>query len=182
MVLTTTGLPAHQIDVTLYDAIVDAGLLEGQRVELIDGIITDMSPQYEEHAVLVARLTRYLMSSALQVRPQLPLQVAGDSVPEPDLALAVEGPVRDRPSTAELVIEVSLSSDKIDRGRKQELYAAAGVPVYWIVDVAAQTVEVRTDPAANGYRTLQTFGRGQIAPSPADDVAPLAVDELFRGF
>ena len=67
--------------------------------------------------------------------------------------------------TAELVTEASLSSDRVDRGRKQELYAAAQIPVSWRVDLGQRLVEVRTDPAPAGYRTLQSCGPGDTVPS-----------------
>jgi len=83
-----------------------------------------------------------------------------------------------RPTSAALVVEVAASSSVIDRGRKAELYAAAGIETYWLVDIGARAVEVRTDPATAGYRTLQS---GETLPSPGEGVGELSVDTLFHG-
>jgi Uma2 family endonuclease len=113
---------------------------------------------------------------------QLSLHVAADSIPEPDFAL-VEGPVsiEHHPVTALLVIEVSSSSQVIDRGRKAELYAAAGVPLYWIVDLDARVVEVRSDPGPAGYQTLRTLQAGDVLRPPVEGVGELAVETLLEG-
>ena len=73
------------------------------------------------------------------------------------------------------------SSHAIDRGRKAELYAAAGIATYWLVDIPARAVEVRTDPGPAGYRTLRTLEPGDVLPSPCQGIAELAVDELLEG-
>lgn len=182
MATVPLDLPLHRLDAERYGEIVASGALQGQRVELIDGIIVEMSPQSPEHAAIIRRLMRHLSGVVADLRPQLPLHVAVDSVPEPDLAL-VDGPedVHHHPTTAQLVIEVALCTQRLDRGRKAELYAAAGIPTYWVVDVPALAVEVRTDPGPAGYRTLRTFQKGEVVPSPAEGVEPLEVDALLKG-
>jgi Uma2 family endonuclease len=132
--------------------------------------------------LLIERLTVHLAGATARLRVQLSLQVSADSVLEPDLAL-IDEPMRfDRlPSSAVLVVEVAISSHAIDRGRKAELYAAAGIPCYWLVDASARTVEVRTDPAPAGYRTLHTFGVDESVPSPCDGVGELSVSALLAG-
>jgi Uma2 family endonuclease len=178
----TTALPVHRLDAAEYARIVDSGALDDKRVELIDGIIFRMSPHSPEHALVIEVLAEHLSSAAGRVRSQLPIQVGTDSVPEPDFAVIVEPRSREHhPTSAVLVVEVAHSSHAIDRGRKAELYAAAGIPTYWLVDIPARTVEVRTDPAPAGYRTLRTLESGDVLPSPCAGVADLAVDELLDG-
>jgi len=88
------------------------------------------------------------------VRKEEPLTLA-DSEPEPDVAV-VQGTPEDyrteHPSTAELVIEVAIATLELDRD-KADLYAAAGVPEYWIVIPEEQAVEVLRTPSPVGYRT-----------------------------
>ena len=85
------------------------------------------------------------------------------------------------PTSALLVVEVSASSHAIDRGRKAELYAAAGIPAYWLIDIPARTVEVRSDPGPSGYRTLRTLDTADVLASPCQGVEELPLDELLKG-
>jgi Uma2 family endonuclease len=175
-------LPVHRLDADQYGQIVASGALDQQRVELIDGIIVEKSPHSTPHAGVIEQLTKHFITAATRVRVQLPLRVAPDSVPEPDLALVEEPESMERhPTTALLVVEVAASSHAIDRGRKTELYAAAGISTYWVVDIRAHAVEVRTDPGPMGYRTLRTFAGGDVIPSPAEGVRELPIDVLLAG-
>jgi Uma2 family endonuclease len=177
-----TELPVRRLDAELYGRIVESGALDDQRVELIDGIIVEMSPHSPAPAGIIQRLTGHLSRAEAALRVQLSLEVAPDSVPEPDLALVNEPPnMHHHPTTAALVVEVAESSQPLDRGRKAELYASAAIPTYWLVDLPARAVEVRTDPGPAGYRTLRTFERGEVLPSPCEGVGELAVEDLFEG-
>lgn len=177
------ALTIHRLDVETYDRMVASGALEGEPVELLEGLLVEvMSPQSPSHAAVIERLTRYLGGARARVRVQLPLAVPPDSEPEPDLALvAEEPPPGSHPRTALLVVEVSFSSPLVDRGVKAGLYARAGVPVYWLVDVLGRTVEVRGDPGADGYRRSEVYGLGATVPSPDPGVGELDVGALFAG-
>ncbi len=178
----STELPVHRLDAEHYGLVVDSGALDQQRVELIDGIIVQMSPHSPAHAAILERLTSHLAGARARVRVQLPLQVASDSLPEPDVALVGEPESAGRhPTSALLVVEVAASSHTIDRGRKAELYAATGIPTYWLIDIPARTVEVRTDPGPAGYRTLRKLHTGNALASPCQGVEDLALDELLKG-
>ncbi|MGA9875576.1 MAG: Uma2 family endonuclease [Solirubrobacteraceae bacterium] len=176
-------LPIHRLDVDTYNDIVESGALDGQPVELLEGLIVDMmSPQSVSHAEVIEALTDHFASADARVRVQLPFRVPPDSMPEPDIALLAETAPRGRhPSEAVLVVEVAVSSLDIDRGAKAELYARAGVPTYWLVDVQAGTVEVRTDPRQDGYRQLEVYGSGSHVRSSVPGVADLDVAALFDG-
>jgi Uma2 family endonuclease len=173
-----TAVRPHRFDAEVYARIVESGALNDQRVELIDGEIVDMSPHSIEHAAVIERLTQLLKASDNWLRVQLPLHVAGDSVLEPDLGLRDEPAPADRhPTSASLVVEVAVSSLALDRGRKAELYAAAGVPVYWVIDVAGGRIEVSTDPQPpGGYGSVAIHRRNDVLPAPfalaVDDVIP----------
>jgi Uma2 family endonuclease len=173
----------HRLDTESYNRIVDSGVLEGQPVELIDGFLVEhMSPQSLEHAGLIARLTRHLASADGWLRVQLPLEVPPDSEPEPDLAVVEQEPsFKEHTRSARLVVEVSVSSHRLDRGAKARLYARAGVPTYWVVDVPARAVEVYTRPERERYLDREIYRPGACLPSPAPGVAELDVAALFAG-
>ncbi len=183
IVASSVQFPAHRLDAERYGAIVASGALDQQRVELIDGIIVQMSPHSSAHATIIRRLTKHLAGARRgSVSVQLPLQVAIDSMPEPDLALVEEPEAPHRhPTRARLVVEVSASSHALDRGRKAELYAASGIPTYWLIDIPGRAVEVRAGPDRAGYRMLNTLDAGEVLPSPCEGVEDLPVDDLLEG-
>jgi Uma2 family endonuclease len=168
------------MDVETYNRIVASGALEGQHVELLDGAIVDMSPKSPAHIAVVSELVRHFAAAPqwwMQV--QDPIEVGPDSEPEPDLAIAAERPPRGQLlQTAALVIEVAVSSQAIDRNVKAPLYARAGIPTYWLIDVPARAVEVRTEPAAHGYESIRTYRAGEAVPCPLEGVAGLDVAGL----
>ena len=167
-----------------YHRLLETGILhEDEHVELLEGVVVQMSPQQERHARTIERLTRWLvraLGDEHRVRPQLPLSFA-DSVPEPDIAVvpasAGDSP-DDHPTSALLVIEVSGSSLSFDRTVKARIYARARIPEYWIVDVAGRAVEVHRDPdaAAGSYRSTLTLKAGDrlTAATLSDLVIPVA--------
>jgi Uma2 family endonuclease len=180
--LAAPSLPLHRLDARTYGQMVQSGALAGEPVELIEGLLVEMSPQSPDHAAIVEELTRHLSRARARLRVQLPLEVSSDSVPEPDLALVAEKPPPDRhPRTALLVVEVAVSSQQIDREVKARLYAGVGVPLYWLVDVPGKVVEVRGEPGPDGYRRCEVYGVGVAVPAPAEGVAELDVGSLLEG-
>ena len=172
--------PIHRIDVGTYERMVATGALEGLPVELLEGLLVEVSPQGEEHAAAIVYLTHHLGTARAWLRVQLPLETAWGEVPEPDLALVERSHPRHRhPRTALLAVEVAVTSHKQDRETKSNMYAWAPVPLYWLVDVPAKTVEVRTEPGPDGYGRCEIYGLGMKVPSPADGVADLDVAALF---
>jgi Uma2 family endonuclease len=129
-------------------------------------------------------LTRIFVPALLgraDVRVQLPFVVGDDSLPEPDLALvAVSRFGQPHPDRAFLIVEVADSSLEEDRGEKAELYAAAGVPECWVVNIPDRTIEVHTEPSRGAYTRVIPYGTGQeVAPAAFPDVF-VDVTELFR--
>ncbi len=103
------------------------------------------------------------------VRVQQPMTLRDDrSEPQPDLFVTDAEPVGGHPETGLLVVEVSVMSHVLDRVRKSRIYARAGIPEYWLVDVPAQRVKVRTDPGTDGYASVHVA-------VPGDEVLALAV-------
>ena len=89
-------------------------------------------------------------------------------MPEPDLLVVSAADYDDDayPSGAHLVVEVSDSSVKYDRDTKAAVYARAGVPVYWLVDLRSLAVEVYTRPGRSGYAAVEVLRPGDSLPVP----------------
>jgi len=179
----STTLPVHRLDVDTYNRIVDCGALEGRRVELLDGVLVEMSPQSPAHTLVITRLMRHFAAAPRWwTRVQMPVEVRPDSEPEPDLMIVAEQPSPERhPSTGLLVIEVAVGSQMIDRNVKAARYAAAGIPTYWLVDVPARLVEVRTEPGPHGYGHHVTYSDRDELPSPLADVEDVDIAALLAG-
>jgi Uma2 family endonuclease len=170
----------YRLDTDTYNRMVATGALEDEPVELLEGLLVEMSPQGVSHATTIVRLTRHLASARAWLAVQLPLEAKPRSEPEPDLALTEAEPTFDHHlRTAVLAVEVAVTSHKKDRDTKAPVYARAGVPIYWLVDVPAKTVEVRSQPGPDGYDRCEIYGLGSKVPSPAEGVADLDVTELF---
>jgi Uma2 family endonuclease len=176
-----TTLPLHRLDVDTYNRIVASGALEGQDVELLDGTIVDMSPKSPAHISVVSRLVRHFAAVPnwwMQV--QDPIEIPPDSEPEPDIALSAAEPAPGMLlRTATLVIEVAVSSQPIDRNVKARLYARADIPTYWLIDVPARAVEVRTKPGEQEYEMVKTYRLGETVPCPLDGVGDLDIAALL---
>jgi Uma2 family endonuclease len=149
-----------------YDRLVERGALVGEPIELLRGQLVTVVPQGTRHGNVVAWLGRELtlaLGRDYMVRQQLPFAATDDSEPEPDIAVTRDQPDRrSHPSSALLVIEVADTSLDRDRDDKAPIYAEAGVPEYWIVDVKMATIEVRTHPVSGGYLRAEQLGRGDV--------------------
>jgi Uma2 family endonuclease len=174
-------LPVHHLDASTYGRMVESGALDDAPVELLEGLLVDVSPHGPKHAAIIEELTARFARASGRLRVQLPLEVSSDSVPEPDLAVVEPRSSGGHPRDALVVVEVTDSSQAVDRQVKAQLYARAGVPTYWLVDVPGRVVEVRTEPRPKGYGRCDTYGIGTCVPSPAAGVAGLDVAELFEG-
>jgi len=159
-----------------FEKLAEVGLIEPDaRLELIDGeILQKMSPQSSRHAtavLLVAEALRSVFASpAYTVRVQLPLALGPYSEPEPDVAVVEGTPRRYReahPSTAVLVVEVADASLAFDRTRKAALYARAGIPDYWIVNLLDGVLEVHRRPEGDAYQQRMVL-------APHEQIVPLA--------
>lgn len=178
-----TPLPVHRLDVETYNRIVASGALEGQPIELLDGVLVEVTPPSPGHATAIDRLARHFsLARELWLRVQSPLEVPANSLPEPDLTVLEREPAPDRhPRTALLTIEVAVTSQMVDRNVKARLYARAGIPAYWLIDVPGRIVEVRTNPEQGGYRHCETYREGDAVPSPLAGVENLDVAALLAG-
>jgi Uma2 family endonuclease len=168
----------------------EAGILsEDARVELVDGEVVEMSPIGSKHQAVVDRLNRLLVGSAGEdyiVRAQGPVRLDEHDEPQPDLALLKfredfyeeEHP---GPGDALLLVEVSDSSLEYDRSVKLPLYAGAGIPEVWVVDLASNEVESHSVPQHGAYGLTRRYHRGGEIASEGVPGLKLDVSELLGG-
>src|SRR5262245_12072467 len=176
-----------------YERLVEQGIfLPGERVELIDGLLLVAEPQSSSHYAAV-RLVEIALARALgpgwDVRAQGPIALDDASEPEPDVAVVHGGPrdyARAHPSNPVLVVEVALTSLDFDRRYKSSLYARAGRPEYWIVNLVDRVLEVRRGPVASGgapygwdYATVEVWREGESVSPLAAPGAVIAVADLL---
>jgi Uma2 family endonuclease len=152
-----------------YDRLVDLGLFDGEKIELLRGQLVAMSPIGFPHTGLTVFLTRYVierLDRAYDVSPGQPFAASDDSEPEPDLMISPHDPARrTHPEHALLVMEFSDSSIRKDRRVKLPIYAEAGVPEYWIFDLSREgeiSVEVYTEPMGSDYGTKRVLRDGDV--------------------
>lgn len=156
------------LTVDAYHALGDMGLIP-EKTELLEGFVFHKMPKSPIHRMIIQRLIRHLNAAirdraGFWVQSEQPVR-CGASEPEPDVSL-IAGNEEDfsghHPTTAELAVEVSLSTLEIDLA-KAAIYAAAGVKEYWVVDVAAASVVIHRSPSAAGY--LEKFAVTDVAES-----------------
>ncbi len=142
-----------------YEHLIALGAFGDERVELVRGELLTMSPQGAPHAWVTAALHWILvkqLGDEWLVRSHSGLAAWDHSMPEPDLAVVPRGGPAHHPTTAVLVVEVAETSLRFDRGRKATLYAEAGIPAYWVVDLANRCVHVYTAPREDRYQAVAT--------------------------
>lgn len=150
----------HLMSVEEYHRAGETGVLSNN-VELLRGIVIRKMPKSPLHEVVVQKLTDLLLAQVpkeFKVRREGPLTLRG-SEPEPDISVVKGKPddwAKAHPSTAELVIEVAISSVALDES-KAELYAEARVPEYWLVRPGERAMDVYRKPTSAGYLLRRTF-------------------------
>jgi Uma2 family endonuclease len=157
-----------------------AGILgEDDRVELLEGEIVEMAPIGSRHASCVDRLNRLFslrVGEATIIRVQSPVRLGERSEPQPDLTLLRPHPdfyvsAHPGPRDIFLLVEVAEASASLDRDVKCPLYARAGVPEVWLVDLPGECIEVYRKPAPQGYQEVRQVRR-------TERVAPQAFPEI----
>ena len=182
-------LERHLFTLDEYERMIESGAFaEDTRIELIRGEIIDMAPQKLPHVVSVSNLTTLIvgltMGKAVVWPQSSPLRIAGHSRPEPDLTLlkwrddryAAGWPLIE---DVLLVVEVADTSLGYDRRVKGLLYAEAGIPEYWLVNLRSGVVEVYRDPAGGKYRHVTKARHGETLPLPGGLPGALAVREIL---
>lgn len=157
-----------------YDALVDSGLLDTEPVELLEGALVRVSPQRAPHAEAVRRVARAIspqLPPGWVLSVQAPLPLGESSEPEPDVAVVPDEDYSVRhPTRAALVVEVAQSSRALGLGVKARLYAAGGVPEYWVLDLADRVVHVHRRPGPAGYSDVVIHAQGPVCAAGAVSV------------
>jgi len=152
-----------------YHQMAEAGILSGdEQVELIAGQIIHKMPKGPAHSALCKRIEKLLESrlgNHVLVRLQDPITLDTYSEPEPDIAVVhpqdnFYADHHPTPTEIFLIIEVSDTTLSRDLGIKADLYAAAGIADYWVLDINNQQLHIFRDPSQTGYQR-QLILRGQ---------------------
>lgn len=170
------------LSVEAYHALGEAGLIP-ERTELLYGFVFHKMPKSPFHRFLVQRLLqmlRPLLEPGFLLWSEQPIRCQ-DSEPEPDICV-LTGRDEDyrnvHPTTADLVIEVAVSTEDYDRG-KAAAYAAAGVKEFWIVLVSQKQIEIHSSPKAGTYEVVRQVSAGEAAVSSVIERFSVTPDELF---
>jgi len=162
----TAQLLTHKFTTQQYHLMHEAGVFpEGDRLELINGEITKMSPIGRKHAACINRLVEFFtqkLGTQIVLSVQNSIRLDDNSQPQPDLAILKrrndfyeEG--LPTPSDILLIIEVSDSTIAYDRDIKMPLYAAAGIPEMWLFDVNKKAIEGYSLPSSSGYKQMRRY-------------------------
>jgi len=176
--------PIRRLSVAEYHKMGEIGIFgEDERIELIDGVIGEMSPKGTRHTTSVSNLTNLLpllLEGEALIRVQDPILLDDNTEPEPDMAVvkSYEGAYVEshpRPDDVLFLIEVADTSLEYDREVKIPRYAAAGIPEVWIVNLVENLIEVYREPFVTSgmgrYRIRMVFVEG-------DTLTPQAFPDL----
>jgi Uma2 family endonuclease len=176
------GAPIWPLSVAAYHALGEAGLIP-KNTELLYGFVYQKMSKSPLHSGLVRQLLRLLQGIAFPgcfVSSEQPI-TCGESEPEPDISI-VRGSERDtlreHPKTAELVVEVCVTTHDYDRS-KLRAYAAAGVKEVWLVLAPEQQIEVYQKPAQGEFADRKLHGPGGWLASAALPQFTLDLDTFF---
>ncbi|NMG60829.1 Uma2 family endonuclease [Geitlerinema sp. P-1104] len=157
---------------------VKTGILDDRPVELLAGDIVTMAPEAEPHAFFSseagAYLTRLLGDRAF-LRHAKPITLPNQSEPEPDLAI-VQPLGREYlshhpyPENIFWVIEYANTSLEKDSTIKYHIYAEAGIPEYWLVNLRTRELVVHRNPRGREYESRQILQDGTISPLAFPDI------------
>ena len=171
-------LPLKRFSTADYLQMIEAGVLGPKdRVELIEGMIVEMSPQGSHHNHFLMQLNRLfvpLWDRAI-IAIQATVTISEGAVYDPDFLLLRQSADRYKsfhPTAADilLVVEASESSLPRDQKIKMPVYASAGIPEYWIADLERENLIVHRDPQPGGYRSIEKrSGDDIISPLAAPD-------------
>ncbi len=167
-----------------YHRLGELGYFEDEHVELLEGVVVQMSPIGVRHNGLEGLLNELLVKAIpphLIVLPNGSFAASDISEPEPDLAVVPRATIsKEIPTTAVLIVEVAESSLRKDRGVKARIYATAGVPDYWVIDAKNHVIHVHRDPDGDRYRTITRHDQhARIQPLLLPNVT-ICLDDVLK--
>jgi Uma2 family endonuclease len=180
----------YRMTVEKYEALIASGFF-GKRddVHLINGYVVNRMAESPLHGAVgeaIRLAIEAILLAAWHIRSEKGLRIPSQiSVPRPDLAIVRGGP-RDylarypEPADTALVVEVSYTSVDDDRAMA-DIYAAGGVPVYWLVNLVDGQVEVYSNPGPDGYRTHEVLAPGHVLHVVVDgvEIGEIAVADIL---
>jgi Uma2 family endonuclease len=160
--------PVRRWTLDEYHALVDQGMFDDERVELLEGYIVPKmtrNPLHESTLPQVVAALQPNIASSMHLRVQSAL-TARESEPEPDVAI-IAGKTDDyrsrHPGKGDVLLVVEVADSSLRRDRvKASIYAEMEVPQYWIIDLQHQQVEVFSNPRSGGYSALRVCQRGEL--------------------
>jgi len=193
--------PLEPLTIEQVEQMVRHGILrEGAPIELIDGLLVrkdrgargdNTMTHNPDHSLCIKRLMALLscvQSRGFHLQCQLPVALLSTRAPEPDVAI-VRGAPDDYPgrhpgpNDVAAVVEVAEGSLEYDRTTKLRLYAAAGIPVYWIANLVDQVIEIYEQPnsAEDKYDVHVDYRKGDVIELPLSPTTslPIRVDEIL---
>lgn len=188
MIMSTETITKKLFTVDEYHRLWDAGILpEEKRFELIRGEIYEMPPAKPPHSGRVIRLTHLFTSrlgESVCVSIQNPSSIDDYSEPMPDVSLLKPRPdfyagSHPLPTDVLLLVEISHTTLRFDTKIKAALYGEAGIAEYWVLNIPANVVEVRTEPVNGRYTKLQTFKQGESISPRAFPGITFQVEEIL---
>jgi len=177
------------VTVEQYHTMIDRGILgPDDRVELLEGVIVQKMTKRPTHSVATVATSealRRVVPRGWSVNAQEPITLE-TSEPEPDVAV-IRGTRRDYlkrhpgPGDVGLVVEVADTTLKRDRIVKKRIYAAAGIPFYWILDLTRRRLVVYSEPQGADYGQRVLYAPDQTAAVILDGraVGKVAVSDLL---
>ena len=177
------GASVWPLSVAAYHALGEAGLIP-ERTELLYGFVYHKMAKSPAHSSLVVRLIKLVqpqVTPGCHLRSEQPITCL-DSEPEPDIAI-IHGTADDfwneHPHTAELVIEVCITSHEYDRS-KLRAYASAGIKECWLVLGPEKQIEVHTEPVGNAFTKRTIVGPGGGIQSTALPGFAIELGKIFE--
>ena len=168
------------------ERMMEAGLFADQRYELIDGDLISKMGQAPPHAWAIHMVMVCLAKTfgIERIRVQQPLEVATEdhdlTWPEPDVAVLAEAKAgyrtrHPRGDELLLVVEVADITAKFDRTWKRDLYARAGVPEYWLLDIGIRQLIVHRKPAKGTYQQISILPENDVVAVASSPHEPIAI-------
>ena len=188
MQLSEAQFERYPITTDIYHQMIAQGILtSNDKIELLEGDLIKMSAVGPRHAACVDRLSEILRTAfgtAITLRHQNPVELSKVSEPEPDITILRRredfyAQAHPAPGDVLLLIEISESTLKKDRGIKLSAYAKAEILEYWIVNLQDDIIEVYTNPTGNSYQTVRIVHRHETLSPVLLSAVILEADEIL---
>jgi Uma2 family endonuclease len=172
-------------------AIEATGVWDQQKLELIDGELIDKMGKNQPHVTALLTMMVWLQQvfGSDHVAVEAPVDVAPQdnptNKPEPDLVV-LKSPFKSfrsappQPGDLALVVEIADTTLRFDLTTKARLYARAGIPEYWVLDLNSRRMIVHRDPEGSVYRSVIASSESETVTPLMAPQAPFAIRSVFE--